>query len=133
MDDIRWIQRFANYRKSLDNLEEALQSRSYNKLELQGLIKGFELCYELAWKTLQDLLRERGYEEIAGPKPVIRQAFKDGLLRDGEVWNAIHEARNLASHINDLDLARQMEPKIRGGFADAFRALRARLEEILPK
>jgi nucleotidyltransferase substrate binding protein (TIGR01987 family) len=89
MDDARWMQRFSNYRKAVANLEAALCQESYNDLELQGFIKGFELCHELAWKTLQDLLHERGYADVAGPKPVIRQAFKDGLLSDGNVWRAI--------------------------------------------
>ena len=85
MDDVRWVQRFSNYRKAVTNLDAALRQEFYNDLELQGLIKGFELCYELAWKTLQDLLRERGYADIAGPKPAIRQAFLDGLVNNGEI------------------------------------------------
>lgn len=45
---------------------------------MQGLIKAFEYTYELSWKTLQDLLRDKGYNNIAGPKPVIMQSFQDG-------------------------------------------------------
>jgi nucleotidyltransferase substrate binding protein (TIGR01987 family) len=128
MDDVRWMQRFSNYRRAVTNLDAALRQESYNDLELQGLIKGFELCYELAWKTLQDLLRERGYDDLAGPKPAIRQAFKDGLIGDGETWQAIHEARNLAAHTYDLDQARRLAAEIRNSYARAFRELRDRLE-----
>ena len=129
MDDVRWVQRFSNYRKAVTNLDAALRQEFYNDLELQGLIKGFELCYELAWKTLQDLLRERGYADIAGPKPAIRQAFLDGLVNNGEIWHAIHEARNLAAHTYDLDQARRLASEIRSSYARAFKALRDRLQE----
>lgn len=129
MEDVRWMQRFSNYRKAVGNLEAALRQESYSDLELQGLIKGFELCYELAWKTLQDLLRERGYADVVGPKPVLRQAFKDGLMSDGAVWQALHEARNLAAHTYDLDQARRLASEIRVSYAPAFKELRDLLQK----
>jgi hypothetical protein len=50
--DIRWIQRFDNYKKALTQLDAAValsKSRSLSDLEQQGLIKGFEFTFELAW------------------------------------------------------------------------------------
>jgi hypothetical protein len=44
--DIRWEQRFANYRKALTQLGDAVQlfgERDLSNLEEQGLIKAFEL------------------------------------------------------------------------------------------
>ncbi len=99
--DIRWKQRFSNYRKALGKLEEAVSKNSIDELselEKEGLIQRFEYTYELAWKTLQDLLREKGYMEIAGPNPVIAQAFQDGYLSDGEIWKNIKTSRELTSH-----------------------------------
>lgn len=130
MDDIRWQQRLSNYRRAVHNLEQALEQASYNDLERQGLIKGFELCYELAWKTLQDLLQARGYVDTTGPKPVIRQAFRDGLVNDGEQWMDLLEARNLAAHVYDEARARDLETRIRGRFASVFRELLDKLEGV---
>lgn len=126
-EDIRWVQRFSNYRKALANLERAVAQGEYNELERQGLIKAFEICYELAWKTLQDVLRFRGHEEIAGPKPVLRMAFSDGLIADGQLWADLHEARNLASHVYDLARAESLELKIRNDFIVALRELETKL------
>ena len=128
--DVRWWQRFTNFRWALENLEKAAIQDSYNDLERQGLIKGFELCHELAWKTLQDVLRERGYDGIAGPKPAIRQAFLDGLISDGDLWGQLHEARNLAAHTYDLERAILLEGEIKAKYLSAFQQLRARLEGI---
>lgn len=82
-NDIRWIQRFSNYRKALAKLEETVKGRKLEELsdlEKEGLIQRFEYTYELAWKTLQDLLRYKGYSNIAGPNPVLQKALSDGYV-----------------------------------------------------
>jgi DNA-binding PadR family transcriptional regulator len=48
VNDIRWRQRFSNLKKSFAQLEEAVSLPTLSKLEKQGLIKGFEITYELA-------------------------------------------------------------------------------------
>jgi hypothetical protein len=40
--DIRWVQRFANYKKALRQLAKFLAKGDLNELEEQGLIKSFE-------------------------------------------------------------------------------------------
>jgi nucleotidyltransferase substrate binding protein (TIGR01987 family) len=128
-EDVRWKQRYESFRRSVENLQEALSTEQPNKLERQGIIKAFELCYELAWKTLQDYLAELGYEGITGPKPVIRQAFEAGLLQDGELWRAIHRARNESAHVYNEDTARDLERRIRRDYTPALATLRAKLAE----
>ena len=60
VEDIRWQQRFSNYCKALERLEDFLEPPALNEREQQGLIKAFEYTYELAWNTLRDLLRSQG-------------------------------------------------------------------------
>lgn len=115
--DFRCKQRFRNFSASVDNLREALAIAEPNKFDRQGLIKAFELAYELAWKTLQDYLRELGIEDVVGPKPVIRRAFSEGLIRDGLVWQAMHQARSESSHLYDEEHARSVEGRIPEEFA----------------
>lgn len=58
--DIRWIQRYSNFKKALSNLGEAVElanERELSKLEKQGLIQSFEYTYELAWITIRDFYR----------------------------------------------------------------------------
>ena len=57
MKDIRWIQRFDNYKKAHENLSDAVKlskQRELSKLEKQGVIQAFEIVYELSWNTIKD-------------------------------------------------------------------------------
>ena len=103
--DIRWQQRFSNFNKAFSQLERFIAKKKLNEMEEQGLIKAFEYTYELSWKTLQDLLKDKGYSNIAGPRPVIEQSFQDAYIINGNSWMQMHKSRNLTSHTYDEDTA----------------------------
>ncbi|MCP5464565.1 MAG: nucleotidyltransferase substrate binding protein [Deltaproteobacteria bacterium] len=100
--------------------EEAVESQTTDRLAQEGLIQRFEYTFELGWKTLQDLLKERGLEEVRGPKPVIQQAFKDGLVGDGSIWLEMLRARNQAEFLYDESIFKELYQKSTGLF---FKAL----------
>ena len=125
-EDIRWKQRFGNYRKALETLSEAASlavQRPLTKLEQQGLIQGFEFTHELAWNVLKDYLKEQGFVGIIGSKNATRQAFKDALIADGEVWMDMIKARNLPSHTYNTDIAAGIASDVLSRFYPAFVAL----------
>lgn len=100
-NELRWVQRFSNYEKALSQLGAAVQlskQRKLTDLEQQGIIQAFEFTHELAWKTLKDFLNDKGNAEIYGSRDASRQAFKYGLLDDGEVWMNMILSRNQTSH-----------------------------------
>ncbi len=125
--DIRWKQRFANFDKAFKQLERFTEAENLNEMEQQGLIKAFEYTYELAWKTLQDLLKEKGYIGIAGPKPVIEQSFQDGYIADGIGWTRMHKSRNLTNHTYDEETAEEIIEYIRAEYIQLLGDLRERL------
>ena len=103
-EDIRWKQRFENYRKALATVKTAVElaaSRELSFLEKQGLIKGFEFTFELAWNVMKDFLEEEGINGIIGSKAAIRHSFNKNLISDGQIWMDMIEGRNLASHTYD--------------------------------
>lgn len=85
-ENARWKERFQSYCKALFQLESALQQKQFSVMEKDGVIKRFEFTFELAWKTLQDKLYDAGYLTTKGPKPVIKQAFNNGMIKDGQAW-----------------------------------------------
>ena len=66
-----------------------------------AFIQIFEFTFELAWKTLQDLFDSLEYKEVKGPKQVIRQAFLDKYVLDGEGWMEMLKDRNASAHEYD--------------------------------
>ena len=98
--DIKWQRRFVNFEKAFLRLQKAAALNDYDELEQAGLIKTFEFSFELAWKTLKDLLEIEGYSEVT-PREVIKRAFQSGYIRNGETWLDILEKRNLMVHTYD--------------------------------
>lgn len=100
-EDIRWKQRFENFNRALHLLTLAVElskQRPLSDLEKQGVIQGFEFVHELAWNVLKDFLEYEGIQNIVGSRSAVREAFKRGLIDNGEVWMDMIEKRNLSSH-----------------------------------
>lgn len=128
-EDIRWHQRFRSFNKAFNQLERFIAEKELNEMEEQGLIKAFEYTYELSWKTLQDLLKEKGYNDILGPKPVIEQCFQDGYITKGKEWLRMHNSRNLTTHSSDKETADEIVLQIRENYFALFKELQIKLEE----
>jgi nucleotidyltransferase substrate binding protein (TIGR01987 family) len=126
--DIRWIQRFSNFKKALAKLSEAAAIQKRSELEQEGLIQRFEYTYELAWKTLQDLLHDIGYNDIAGPTPVLTQALEDGYIKDRKGWQKMKKSRELTSHTYDSETAEEIAEDIIDTYIFLFNDLKERLE-----
>lgn len=121
--DIRWKQRFDNYTRALQNLQSAVnlaKSRLLTPLEEQGLIQSFEFTHELAWNVLKDYLEYQGFVNIVGSRDATREAFKNGLIEDGEAWMEMIRARNLSSHTYNIEIAEAIVANIRACFYPAF-------------
>jgi nucleotidyltransferase substrate binding protein (TIGR01987 family) len=131
--DIRWIQRFQNFSKALSQLAEAVElagERDLSKLEAQGMIKAFEFTHELAWNTLKDFLESRGAQNIYGSKDATREAFKAGLIEDGETWMDMIRSRNLTIHTYDEATVLKIVQAIQDAYFAAFNALHAKLNKL---
>ena len=103
VEDIRWEQRFMNFKKALARLQmvQASDLASLSDLEKEGLIQLFEYTYELSWKTLQDFLRYKGYTDFAGPNATLSLALQDGYITDADGWRKMKKSRELMSHTYD--------------------------------
>lgn len=123
--DIRWKQRFQNYKKAVSQLEAGLKVKKPDILQKQGVIQCFEYTFELAWKTLQDfLIGERGYAEAKGPRPVLEQAFQDGIITNGITWFDMLKSRNLTTHLYDEKAVQAIHAKVSKKYFKLFIALR---------
>lgn len=133
MTDVRWRQRLENFSLALQTVRRAVElarQRSLSELEQQGLIQGFEFTHELAWNLLKDYLEAQGFVGIIGSRNATREAFKNGLIGDGDVWMDMIRARNLTSHTYNLQVAQQITDDILGRFYPAFAELEQRFNKL---
>lgn len=131
--DIRWKQRFSNFEKAFKQLEEAVelaQSRNLSRLEQQGVIQGFEYTHELAWQVLKDYFLHQGNPEIRGSRDATREAFKLGLIEDGDTWMDMIRSRNLTSHTYNEEVATDIVNRVIKDYFAAFQQLLHKMTEI---
>ena len=129
--DIRWMQRFDNYRKALRLLGQAVEivSQRVNEDEAvedllkEGLIQRFEYTHELAWKVMKDYAEYQGYTDIRGSRDAFRKAFEMEIITDKRWMESIAD-RNLTSHNYDDETAEAIYEAVRIAFKskDCFMA-----------
>ena len=109
--DIRWKQRFQNFRRAFSLLREAIEDKNldeYSDLEREGIIRRFEYTFELAWKTFKDYLEFSGVHLTeATPKKVIKECAAVGIFGKAEinpeVFMDMMLSRNALSHTYDFE------------------------------
>ena len=132
-EDIRWKQRFQNYKKALITLKSAVElaaERKLTDLEKQGVIQGFEFTFELAWNVMKDYLEDQGITDIIGSKNAIRHAFNKGLIEDGEAWMDMVKGRNISSHSYDEETAEKLLKEIIEVFYNRFSAFAEKMNSM---
>jgi len=132
--DIRWQQRFSNYKRALQQLGEAVvlsESRELSNLEKQGVIQAFEYTHELAWTSLKDFLEYKGQKEIYGSRDASRMAFQLGIVEDGEGWMDMIQSRNKTSHTYNKETAEEIVTAVTKRYYKLFNNLADTLEKHL--
>lgn len=129
--DVRWLQRLANYQRALARLREAVQlanSRPLSDLEKQGLIQAFEVVFELAWNLMKDYFLYQGNPSITGSRDAIRTAFKQGLVADGEGWMEMIKSRNQSARTYNESVANAICEQVLGLYFSLFEAFAADMQ-----
>ncbi len=130
--DIRWLQRFSNFRKAMVKLHQAVRivedamdfGDEVDELLEEGLIQRFEYTHELAWNVMKDYVEYQGYTNIGGSRDAIRQALAINIIDDAQWMESIVD-RNSTSHLYNDDEATRIYEKI----IDVYFPLFCRFEE----
>ena len=129
--DIRWLQRFSNYNKALAQLEKAVllaQQRPLSDLEAQGIIQAFEYTHELAWNVMKDYFEYQGNTNITGSRDAIKEAFKVGIVADGEGWMDTIRSRNRTVHTYNEQTADEIKNAIIHFYFQLFKEFETKME-----
>lgn len=144
-NDIRWEQRFSNYKKALRKLTQAVNYIKKNSLEdensnikvsasildeiiKEGLIQRFEYTHELAWNVMKDYAFYQGNSTVGGGRDATREAFQLQLISDGDIWMDMIGSRNKTSHTYNETIADEIYSKIINEYMPAFIEFQANME-----
>ena len=128
-----------NFKRKLLSFNKALQSlkevysvylkKPEQKVSQMALIKSFELAFELSWKTLQSLFKSQGYREVNSPKSIIKEAFNKDVIKDGQLWINMLDARNRLSHVYDESMFKEIIKQISKEYLQEIEKLYQKLEK----
>ncbi len=118
---------FENFLKALKNLERSLATPPKEHRDLSGIIKDFEMAYELSWKVLKKNLLEQGHQ-TQGAKDVYTQAYRLNLIDRSDEWVRMIEDRNQTSHVYDEAAAQVIIARIRDPYLALFQDLAKRVK-----
>lgn len=144
--DIRWKQRFSNYVKAFQKLEEAVQKVKtefqitdanaispdafLDDIIKEGLIQRFEYTHELAWNVMKDFLTYSGNSNLYGSRDATREAFAQSLIENGEVWMDMVASRNKTSHTYNEETADDIFLKIVHQYFEEFKKFKDKMEAL---
>jgi nucleotidyltransferase substrate binding protein (TIGR01987 family) len=131
--DVRWRQRFENFKKAFAQLSKGVataRARELNDMEQQGLIQAFEFTHELAWNTLKDFLDATGARDLFGSVSATRAAFAAGLIENGEAWMEMIKSRNLTTHTYHEETADKVTADILSSYAEEFEKFQRRFLDL---
>ena len=102
-----------DFSEALSTLERALEQDKDEFLR-DSVIKRFEYCFEVGWKTAKLYLSEQYGQQVFSPKEVFRQLRIQGMLSDEDTETALRmtDDRNKVIHIYEKEFSEEMYDKI---------------------
>lgn len=131
---LQFMKKLDNFTNCLSILANAdFKLAETNDIYRTGIIGQFNLTFELAWKTLQEIMRMHSVEgaSIGSLREILQLAYKIGFINDSEVWLFMLKKRNTAVRIYNEDEVNEMIILIRDSFIPAFITLKDTLVKKL--
>ncbi|MCY3628950.1 MAG: HI0074 family nucleotidyltransferase substrate-binding subunit [Bacteroidota bacterium] len=114
-----------------ENEERMSQFSYFERIAIRaGVLKHFEITYELCWKLIARWLNKNISSGIADGitrRHLFRLAAENQLIQDVDKWMQYHEGRNITTHVYDSDKA-ELIYKYIGDFVHHARDLLCALE-----
>lgn len=94
----RIVEKYEDFKTVLKRLEEGMSIQPDKDIIMDGAIQRFEFVFELSWKLMREYLKYTGLE-INNPRTVIKYAYQNGIIEDGDKWLKMLSDRNMTSHL----------------------------------
>ncbi len=92
--------------KANQRLKEAGKTKA-TQMNKDATIQRFEFTFELAWKTIQEYVKDQGFD-CKSPKSCLREGARLDLISNLEKWFVFLEHRNLIAHTYNEKMANKI-------------------------
>lgn len=120
------MKKYENFRKALNNLNDIYGvEEPYSNITRSGCVNLFEICFELSWKVMKEVLENHGYDEgkTGSPKMVLKTAYSAGLIDDETIWIKALQARNNVAHSYNENIADSIISETKSDYVSMFEKL----------
>lgn len=101
-----------DYQKSIKKLKDILDIKK-TEINRDSALKRFELCFDLAWKSIKEYARKEGVE-CQSPRACFKTAFQLKLIEYDELWLQMIDDRNKSVHIYKEEFADEIYANLNG-------------------
>lgn len=133
------MKKYDNFIGCFDVLKQAdSEKAASDAIYRTGVLGQFNLTFELAWKTLQAVLRMHSVmgAETGSPREILKLGFKVGFIdiKDEQAWLDMLKDRNQSVHIYNESDADDIVSRIFNEYISAFERfailLNAKINEV---
>jgi len=116
-----------DFGKAIERLKEVLNIEK-TAITRDSAVKRFELCFDLAWKSIKEYAKKQGVE-CYSPRACFKAAFQLKLIDYEEKWLKMIDDRNLAAHLYKEEKADKLYPEL-SDYLKLFEDLFLKLKSI---
>jgi nucleotidyltransferase substrate binding protein (TIGR01987 family) len=142
--DIRWEQRFSNFLRAMDKIQQSVEfihmryptdqpndlyDEVLDEMMKEGLIHRFEYTHELAWNVMKDYAEYQGNSTAGGSRDATREALQLHLITNGEIWMDMIQSRNKTMHTYNEETANEIYAKILKEYYPKFKEFKLVMKE----
>jgi len=116
------------FKKALDRLDESIK-KEQDEFMRDSVIKRFEFCFELCWKTAKLFLSQKYGDKAFSPKDCFRTIGKNQLLQENQIEQLLKmtDDRNLIVH----NYSEEFSQKIAQNIINEYYALINNVYEVI--
>jgi len=104
------IEILKDFQKAIEKLEKVLKLKK-TEINRDSAIKRFELCFDLAWKSMKELAKKEGIE-CYSPRECLRTSFQLKIIDPNKKWFEMLDNRNLTVHLYKEEMADRIYLKL---------------------
>jgi len=115
--------------KLLQDVHSVYLKKPNEEIYQMALIQSFEFSFELSWNAIKCLIEYEDLTRLKYARDVIKQAFRKGVISDGQIWLDMLENGNKLSHVYDKALTKNIIQQISAVYVKLIEDLYMRLKK----